>query len=152
MIDYFAQHLWQAWLLISFLCLILELTNGDFFILCFAIGALGGVVTSLFTDSITAQIVVFAVVSILCVIFVRPVALRYFHKGEDSRKSNAEALIGRIGVVTDAIAANGYGRVRIDGDSWKAQSADHQEMKVGAKVRVIKLDSIIITVEPASDN
>lgn len=40
MIDYFAQNLWLGWLLISLLCLLLELTNGDFFIVCFAVGGL----------------------------------------------------------------------------------------------------------------
>ena len=39
MIDYLAQHLWQMWAVIAVLCLILELTAGDFFIICFSIGA-----------------------------------------------------------------------------------------------------------------
>ena len=39
MINYFAENLWQMWALVSVVCLILELTNGDFFIMCFAIGA-----------------------------------------------------------------------------------------------------------------
>jgi len=38
MIQYFLENLWLAWLLVSLLCLVLELTNGDFFIMCFAIG------------------------------------------------------------------------------------------------------------------
>ena len=46
MIDYFISHLWQLWALISLLCLILELTNGDFFILCFAIGGVFAAVAS----------------------------------------------------------------------------------------------------------
>ena len=39
MIDYFAQHLWQMWAGIAVVCLILELTAGDFFIICFSVGA-----------------------------------------------------------------------------------------------------------------
>lgn len=39
MIEYFSQNLWQVWAIIAVLCLILELFSGDFFILCFAIGA-----------------------------------------------------------------------------------------------------------------
>ena len=34
MIQYFLENLWLAWLLVSLLCLVLELTNGDFFIIC----------------------------------------------------------------------------------------------------------------------
>ena len=147
MIDYFITHIWQAWLLLSLLCLILELTNGDLYVLCFAIGGVFASVASLFIDSIIAQIIVFAVFTLLSLAFVRPVALRWLHKGEDRRLSNADALIGRIGRVSETIEAGGFGRVAIDGDDWKAQSADGQAVAVGAKVRVTAIDSIIITVE-----
>lgn len=140
------QHLWQAWALVALICLILELTNGDLYILCFAIGALCGAVASLLTDSIIAQIVIFAVCSLLSVIFIRPVALRWLHKGEDARVSNADALIGRIGRVSQKIEAGGYGRVAIDGDDWKAESADDKEIAEGEKVTVISRDSIILKV------
>ena len=32
MIEYLAQHLWQMWAVIAVVCLILELTAGDFFV------------------------------------------------------------------------------------------------------------------------
>ena len=147
MIDYFINHMWQAWLLLSLLCLILELTNGDLYVLCFAIGSVFASVASFFTDSIITQIIVFAVCTLLSLVFVRPVALRWLHKGEDNRLSNADALIGRIGRVSEAIEAGGFGRVAIDGDDWKAQAANGQAIDKGDKVRVTALDSIIITVE-----
>lgn len=147
MIDYFINHMWQAWLLLSLLCLILELTNGDLYVLCFAIGSVFASVASFFTDSIITQIIVFAVCTLLSLVFVRPVALRWLHKGEDNRLSNADALIGRIGRVSEAIEAGGFGRVAIDGDDWKAQAANGQAIEKGDKVRVTALDSIIITVE-----
>lgn len=145
MIDYFAQNLWQAWLAVSLICLILELTNGDFFIFCFAIGGLGGFVASLITGSFTAQVIVFAIVSLLSIFFVRPVILKYFHK--PGRKSNAEALIGRVGTVIDSIPENGYGYVKIDGDNWKAHTADGSAIEKDARVKVEKMDSIILTVK-----
>lgn len=147
MIDYFINHMWQAWLLLSLLCLILELTNGDLYVLCFAIGGVFASVSSVMTDSFIIQIIVFAVFTLLSLAFVRPVALRWLHKGEDHRVSNADALIGRIGRVSEAIEAGGYGRVAIDGDDWKAVAVDGQPVEKGAKVRVTAIDSIIITVE-----
>lgn len=149
MIDYFAQNLWLAWLLISLLCLLLELTNGDFFIVCFAVGGLFASISSVFTDSLTIQIIVFAITTLLSIFFLRPVALRWFHKGEDRRVSNVGALIGRIGRVTEPIETNGYGRVQIDGDSWKAKTRDGHPVENGMKARVVSIDSIIITVEEA---
>ena len=80
MIDYFISHLWQLWALISLLCLILELTNGDFFILCFAIGGVFAAVASAITDSLVVQILVFAAATILSLIFFRPAALRWMRR------------------------------------------------------------------------
>lgn len=148
MIEYFSAHIWQAWTLVALVCLILELTNGDFFIVCFSIGAVCAAVASAFTDSLTAQILVFAITSVLSLFFVRPKALKYLHRDEDERQSNADALIGRTGRVSEAIPAEGYGRVAIDGDDWKATSTVSTELPAGAKVRVVSMDSIIITVEP----
>lgn len=147
MIQYFAEHLWQLWLIVSFICLILELTNGDFFIFCFAVGGIGGLAASLFTDTLWIQVVAFSIVSLLSIFFVRPVILKYFHK--PGRKSNADALIGRTGKVEEAIPGNGFGYVRIDGDSWKAKTSDGEPLAAGTDVRVIKMESIIVTVEVA---
>jgi membrane protein implicated in regulation of membrane protease activity len=147
MVDYFMQHLWQAWALVSLICLILELTNGDLYILCFALGAIGGAVASLFTESLVTQIIVFAVCTLLSVFFIRPVALRWLHKGEDERLSNADALIGRVGRVSQKIEAGGYGRVAIDGDDWKAESVDGSAIAEGEKVTVAGRESIILQVK-----
>lgn len=141
------QHLWQAWALVSLICLILELTNGDLYILCFALGAIGGAVASLFTESLVTQIIVFAVCTLLSVFFIRPVALRWLHKGEDERLSNADALIGRVGRVSQKIEAGGYGRVAIDGDDWKAESIDGSAIAEGEKVTVAGRESIILQVK-----
>lgn len=76
MIQYFFENLWLAWLLVGLLCLVLELTNGDFFIICFAIGGVVAAIVSTFSDSYALQVIAFAVVSALSIFFVRPFALR----------------------------------------------------------------------------
>lgn len=146
-LDYFTQNLWQFWAIMAFLFLILELTSGDFFILCFAIGAAFTTLLSLTGIGFLWQLLVFAIVSVLCLFFVRPVMLRYFHRNAPDRKSNADALIGQEGRVSETIDADGNGRVAIDGDDWKAVSADGSQIEKGVKVRVVGRESIIITVE-----
>lgn len=149
MIEYLSHHLWQIWAIICVSCLILELFSGDFFILCFSIGALVSLVASLLGLSLTWQIILFAVASALSVLFVRPVALRWFHRNDPNRVSNADALMGREGRVSQTIAAGGHGRVAIDGDDWKAISSDGSPIEQGTVVRVVSRESIILTVEPA---
>ena len=45
MIEYLAENMWQVWAIIAIVCLILELSSGDFFIICFSIGAVFAVIS-----------------------------------------------------------------------------------------------------------
>ena len=148
MIQYFSSNLWLIWVIISVVCLILELTSGDFFILCFAIGAAVSAIVAGCGASLTLQIITFAVVSALSLLLIRPALIKKLHKPHKVRLSNAEAVIGQEGRVSEEIEAGGYGRVAIDGDDWKALSADGIPIEKGTRVRVLKMDSIILTVEP----
>ena len=148
MIDYIMQNLWQMWAVVAVICLILELTAGDFFIFCFAIGAVGAAIDAgLLGNGIYAQLFVFVVITLLCLFYVRPFAKRYLHKGEDKRISNADALLGRQGRVVETIVAGGYGRVQIDGDIWKAVTLGDADIPEGSNVTVIDRESTIITVK-----
>ncbi len=151
-IEYFQANLWQLWALVCIVCLILELTSGDFFIICFSLGAIAAGIAAATGVSFTAQIIIWVVMATLCIFFVRPFALKYLHKKEEERPSNVDALLGREGTVTDEIEAGGHGRVQIDGDNWKAVSRETSPIAVGQKVRVIGRESIIITVEKVNDN
>ena len=145
MIEYFLSNMWQIWAVIAVVCLILELSSGDFFIICFSIGAVFAIISAVLGLRIYWQIFIFAIFSLLSVIFVRPVALRWLHKNEPNKPTNADALIGRTGRVTEAITKGGNGYVQIDGDLWKAVS--QTDIHVGTTVRVIGRESTIITVE-----
>ena len=148
MIDYIMQNLWQMWAVVAVICLILELTAGDFFIFCFAIGAVGAAIDAgLLGNGIYAQLFVFVVITLLSLFYVRPFAKRYLHKGEDKRISNADALLGRQGRVVETIVAGGYGRVQIDGDIWKAVTLGNADIPEGSNVTVIDRESTIITVK-----
>ena len=146
MIQYISENLWQLWAVIAFICLILEMTSGDFFLMCFAIGGAVTAILSPFTG-FYVQLGIFAVVSIVCLFTVRPVVLRWFHRNDSDRVSNADALLGREGRVREVIETDGYGRVAIDGDVWKAKSADGTAIPEGTYVEVVNRESTIITVK-----
>jgi membrane protein implicated in regulation of membrane protease activity len=153
MIQYLSTNLWLFWAVVAVICLILELVSGGFFIICFAIGGLASAISALLGANIYWQIFVFALISLLTIFGVRPFALKYLHRNDgSSRVSNADAVIGRIGFVSETIQEGGFGRVAIDGDDWKAVSADGNAIDKGAKVEVVGRESIIITVRPVSGN
>ena len=147
MIEYFLTNMWQVWAVVAVLCLILELSSGDFFIICFSIGAVFAVIAAALGLSIYWQVVLFALFSAIAIFTVRPVALRYLHKNEPNKPSNADALLGRTGRVTEAIKPGGKGYVQIDGDQWKAVTEGQGDIAIGTTVRVVGRESTIITVE-----
>jgi len=146
MIDYFVGNMWLVWLIVSIGLLLLELTSGDFYVICFAFGAVASIVGAAIGLPLWAQVLIWAVCSVLCLYFVRPSLVRRLHGKENERKSNVDALVGRQGIVIDTIAAGGFGYVKIDGDEWRSVSSDGQEIPVGTNVTVISRDSIILTV------
>lgn len=146
---FFADNMWLIWAAIALLCLLLELSSGDFYITCFAVGAVVAAVVSVIPWTLWLQIFVFAIVSLLSILLLRPRIVAALHKGGEERVSNADALIGRVGKVTEAIPERGYGRVQIDGDYWKAESTDGAPIGEGIKVRIVSRESVIVTVEPS---
>ncbi len=145
MTDYISANMWQLWGVLAVVCLVLELSTGGFFIICFAIGALFALLAS-FAGGIYMQLGAFVLFSAVSIFLVRPFAVRYLHRSEDRRVSNADAIIGRVGVVSQSIEEGGYGRVAIDGDDWKAESEEHEAIAEGSRVEVVGRESIIIKV------
>ena len=147
MIDYILTNMWQIWAIVAVICLILELSSGDFFIICFSIGAVFAVIAAALGLSVYWQLVVFAVFTAIAIFTVRPVALRYLHKNEPNKPSNADALIGRTGRVTETINAGKNGYVQVDGDLWRAVSNMQTDIPIGTTVRIVGRESTIVSVE-----
>ena len=143
MLDYY-----QIWLVAAIVLVIVEICTAGFGSICFAIGAGLAALGAGLGLGTTWQIIIFAVVSLLTFIFLRPVVVRFLEKKSKDVKTNADALVGRKGIVSECIdAAQHTGRVAVDGDDWKAVSEDGSVIEKGKAVEIVKLDSIILTVK-----
>lgn len=142
------MEVYQIWLIAAIVLVILEIATAGFGVICFAIGAGSAALVAGLGGSFTWQIIVFAVVSLLTFIFLRPVVLRFLERKSKDVKTNADALVGRKGIVSERIDATQHiGRVAIDGDDWKAVSEDGSVIEKGESVEIVKLDSIVLTVK-----
>lgn len=140
---------YQIWLIAAIVLVIIELLTAGFGVICFAVGALFSALAAfLGMDSLVWQLLIFAVASVLCFIFLRPVVLRFLDKKSKDVKTNADALVGKTAIVSETIDSSAnQGRVAVDGDDWKAVSADGSVINKGEKVEIISRDSIILTVK-----
>mgnify|MGYP001039953466 CR=1 FL=1 len=135
------------WTIIGIAGLIIEIFSPGFFAGSLAVGAFCAAAVSLFTDALEYQLAAMAGGSLLAFFLIRPIWKKYLYKTEDV-KSNADALIGKKGTVTESIdEINNMGRVAIDGDVWQAVSEDGAIIKEGDHIEVTDRDSIILTVK-----
>lgn len=91
MIDYISQNLWLFWTIITVVCLIMELSSGDFYVTCFALGALISIFLAVAGLPFWVQVIAWAVCSVLSIWLIRPHLVHAIHQGADDRKSNADA-------------------------------------------------------------
>lgn len=146
MIEYIGQNFWLFWVIVTCVCLILELSSGDFFVTCFAIGGLFGVASSIMGLPFWLQVVIWAVFSILSIWLIRPRLLKRFHNKSHERSSNADALIGRVGTVIEPVTSQKSGYIQVDGDQWKAVSDSGADFQIGERAKIVSRDSIIVRV------
>ena len=142
------MQLYQIWLIAALALIIFEIFSATFGAICFAIGAGFSALAAGLGLNLTWQIVIFAVVSLLTFIFLRPFMMKFLDRKSKDVKTNADALVGRKALVSERIDASQHtGRVAIDGDDWKAVSMDGSIIEKGTEVEIVKLDSIILTVK-----
>ncbi len=139
------------WLILTFVCIILELlTTGIFFIL-FALGTLFAFIASFFSVSVTNQVVVFAAVTLLCLLFLRPFVRRWLHLDGDGSAGTVpdyiEQNIGLEAPVTEEIVAGGKGQIRIGTEIWTARAVDNRGIELGRTVRVVRIEGVTAVVE-----
>lgn len=143
----FGLELWHIWFIAAFVFIIIEIFTTGFAVMCFSFGAIAAAIVGLCGIGVWWQVLAFAAVSALAFVFVRPLVLKTFYK-DTKLKTNADAIIGREARVTERIdSKSGTGRVAIDGDDWKAVSADEETVEKGERVQVLSRDSIILTVK-----
>ncbi|BCL74924.1 hypothetical protein JHS3_06600 [Jeongeupia sp. HS-3] len=104
------------WLIAAALLVGLEMFSGTFYLLAIAVGLLGGALAASLGLSVTVQIAIAAVVSLIAV-----AGLRRWKRQHQPQQSNTNALdLGHTVTVVQWIDAN-RARVRYRGSDWDAE-------------------------------
>lgn len=135
------------WLILFIVFVIIEIPTMGLTTIWFAGGALLSTVAALFGAPVYVQVTLFLVVSVVLLIFTRPIAVKYFNK--DREKTNVEGMIGKQCIVISEIDnLEGTGQVTVSGQEWSARSADEAaKIPVGAVVEVVSVSGVKLIVE-----
>lgn len=142
------MDIWLIWVIIALVLFIIELFTAGFAIICLSIGAGGAAIAAAMEASVEAQLLTFAVVSLLAIIAVRPLLKRLIYRGGEKVATNSSAMVGKHGVVcSDVDGDDESGRVIIEGIDWRARSLDGDLIPKGTKVVVVAIDSVVLTIK-----
>ena len=134
---------WLTWAVIAALLFIVEMISPTvFFFACFGLGAVFAAVTTVF-GLMWLNWTVFFIVSLSAIIFSRPLVNKLMKT--PSRPANVDALINQEAVVLEEIKPTKFGRVKIEGEEWLAESSE--EIQKGSKVKIIEVKGVRLIVK-----
>ena len=109
-------------------------------------GALAAAIACYAGANLTVQILLFLCVSLVLLIFTRPLAMKYFNK--ETIQTNANSLIGKKAVVIQEIDNLAQtGQVRINDIEWTARSADDEKIGEGTVVTIEEIRGVKLIVK-----
>jgi membrane protein implicated in regulation of membrane protease activity len=134
------------WLGVAVILAVVEAVSLTLITVWFVVGALAAFVAALLGFDWIVQIVVFLAVSVLCLVLLRPLALKHRNRGA----SKESTPVSQYAVVTEAVDNTvGSGRVETpDHMSWAAISADGLVLLPGTRVQVVDQKSVRLVVAP----
>ena len=142
------MEVWHYWVIIALVFVIVEMFTTGFAVMCISFGCLFGALASVLDWEFKWQLLAFAVGTALAFLTVRPLVYKFFYKKGQEIKTNVDALVGRMAIVTERIEGQLHpGRVKLDGDDWKAVSLDKEPIEVGEAVEITAINSVIVTVK-----
>ena len=139
--------MWQIWLIIAGVALIVEIMTVGFLVFWLAIGALIAMVVSFFIDSILVQTAVFVVSSAILIFATKPFVKKFANT--KNVKTNAFSIIGKeVLVIKEIDSINEKGQDKVSGETWTAIGKDDEKIPVGTKIKVTEIDGVKAIVVP----
>ena len=156
-----------VYLIVALGCFVGELFTMEFSLTCLGVGFLGAALVSWLGMNLWIQIAMFALVSMVCWIGVRPVALKHLYNKTKEVKTPAENVVGKPAIVevaidglTIVIVVDGTVLVHIDRAAIRPavgfvavanQRRDVQPRKDGNLVTRIDSEGRVVVVHGGSD-
>ncbi|MEN6349149.1 MAG: NfeD family protein, partial [Syntrophomonas sp.] len=132
------------WILVAIVCGAIEIfTVGFWFLWLSLAGLLVALAVRLnFIPGLEAQLLVYALLTLLFIIFTRPLIVKFVKSNETA--SNVKALVGQHGIVLSPISPLEYGQVKVNGEVWTAVS--QEKIEVSQRIKVTGIDGVKLRV------
>lgn len=141
----FEMNTTLIWIFIAVVFGIIEALTMGLTTIWFSAGAVCAAFASMLNAPMILQVIVFLAVSIVLLYFTKPLADKKLKVGQE--KTNADALIGRRGIVLSSILPFQTGQVKVDGQVWTAVgTTTDARIEAGAEVTVTQIQGVKLIV------
>ena len=137
------------WVVAAVVCGIIEVLSVSFVFLMLGVGALAGAVVAGAGGGAYLQISVFAAVSVVLLLAVRPFLKGRLYQSSPDVRTNTDALIGAGGYALSTITVRD-GRARLRGAEWSART-QAGTIEEGARVVIIGIAGATAFVAPSTE-
>lgn len=130
-----------VWIVLGVVLAVAEMFTGTLVLLMLGAGAFAAALTAALGAPVLVQALVFAAVSALSLVAVRPVIRAHRRPAIETGDTpfGLEAIEGAHGLVLEDVDAD-HGLVKIDGELWTARAADATDkIPKGERVRVVEV-------------
>lgn len=141
---------WIVFLIVALLFFMAEIYTPTMFFLNFALASICCSLFSLITDNYNILIPIFAVLSIIFILFLRPIL--NLNPTKEKKEYFESQYIGKDAVAINSINAFA-GRIEIFGENWEARLADPNiaEIETGEVVEIVRHDDLTMYVKRKGD-
>ncbi len=142
-----AEYMIYIWLAVIFLALVIEGLTAQLISIWFVPGGLAGLISGFCGAGEWIQVLIGAVVTLICLIATRPLVNRVmkFRKVD----TNSGRLVGQTGIVVQEIRnLDAAGQVKIQGSVWSARSDTGEVIPLDRKVSVLRIEGVKLIVKP----
>ena len=142
----------MIWLIIAIISGVVEAITLSITSIWFVFGALVAWIIAEFGAPFIVQLVVFIIVSSILLYFTKPLLKKYLKIGRE--RTNADSLIGEIGIVTEEIdTIKAEGQMEIRGQIWSAKTLeDEGVIKKDSRVKVLDIQGVKLVVKKIKMN
>ena len=134
------------WLAAAIILIVSEVLTVGLVCVWFAVGALGALVAAKLGAALWVQLIVFAALSALALVLIRPLAARFLRT--DRTPTNADRILGKTAqVIQDIDNTAGKGQVNVSGQIWTARSEHNVTIPAGTRVKVLRIEGVRAFVE-----
>lgn len=134
------------WVAVAIIAIIVELQTTDLSSIWATLGGIVAMIVAFFCHMWWVQLLVFIVITLLGLFLIKPYVKRYIKRNEV--KTNSDALVGKVAIVTEDIKDGLVGAVRLEGKEWSALARNPEDsLEKDSKVEVLAIEGVKLIVK-----